>query len=313
MKTYKHIYQHIYPYENLYLAAQKAARRKRKSPEAATFEYFLTDNLLQLEAELKDQTYQPGAYRHFWLTHTKRRHISAAPFRDRVVHHALVRQIEPIFEARFIRDSYACRVGKGTHAALARCQQFARRYPYSLQGDIVQFFPAVDHTILKGILFRYVADEQVQWLITQILAGGAGIFAKEYRVVYFPGDDLFAANRPRGLPIGNLTSQFWANVYLNELDQFVKRVLKCPAYLRYCDDFLLFSDSKKQLWAWKEAIADFLPQLRLTITTTDFEFSCPLTSPRPVTLFLYGEQPGQDRQPGSVPVTPGIISGWPSI
>ncbi len=112
MKTYKNIYPNICTYENLYHAWRKAAKRKRKVPEVATFEYFLTDNLLQLEQALRGQTYQPGPYRHFYITEPKLRRISAAPFPDRVIHHALVRQIEPVFEARFSRDSYACRVGR---------------------------------------------------------------------------------------------------------------------------------------------------------------------------------------------------------
>jgi RNA-directed DNA polymerase len=236
MKTYKNIFPTICSYDNLYFAWRAAARGKRTSPEVAAFEYALIDNLLRLEAELRQQRYRPGAYRHFRIRHPKPRRISAAPFRDRVVHHALVRQIEPIFEARFIHDCYACRVGKGTHAALDRCQQFARRYPYVLQCDVVQFFPAVDHTILRDILFRPIADEGARWLIGLVLDSGAGVLRDEYDAVYFPGDDLLAALRPRGLPIGNLTSQFWANCYLNDLDHFVKRELKCPAYLRYVDD-----------------------------------------------------------------------------
>jgi hypothetical protein len=247
------------------MAWRAAARRKRKSPGVAGFEYALTDNLLQLEEELRTQTYRPGPYRHFRITSPKPRRISAAPFRDRVVHHALVQQIEPIFEARFSRDSYACRVGKGTHAALQRCQAFARQYPYVLQCDVVQFFPAVDHVLLRSILCRTIADEQTRWLIDQILASGAGVLKDEYTVVYFPGDDLLSALRPRGLPIGNLTSQFWANCYLNELDQFVKRELRCQAYLRYVDDFLLFGDQKRQLWDWRQAIIDLLGHLRLTV------------------------------------------------
>lgn len=265
MKSYKNIYPKICDYRNLYESWRRAARGKRKVPEVAEFEYYLLDNLFQLEAELGEQTYRPGPYRHFYIYEPKLRRISAAPFRDRVVHHALVRQIEPIFEARFSRDSYACRKGKGTHAALDRCQFFARRYRYVLQGDIVQFFPAVDHAVLQDILFRAIADEQTRSLIGLILASGAGVLAREYDMVYFPGDDLLAANRPRGLPIGNLTSQFWANCYLNELDQFIKRGLKCRAYARYVDDFLCFSDSKQELWAWKRAIMDFLPSLRLTL------------------------------------------------
>jgi RNA-directed DNA polymerase len=265
MKTYKNIYPQICAYQNLYHAWRKAAKGKRKAPEVADFEYYLTDNLLQLEEELQNQTYQPGPYRHFRITVPKPRRISAAPFRDRVVHHALVQQIEPIFEARFSCDSYACRKGKGTHAALDRCQQFARQYPYVLQCDIVQFFPAVDHAILRNILFQTIADDRTRWLIDRILNSGAGVLANGYDMVYFPGDDLFAINRPRGLPIGNLTSQFWANCYLNELDQFIKRELKCRAFVRYVDDLLLFSHSKKELWAWKQAIVDFLPGLRLTL------------------------------------------------
>jgi hypothetical protein len=130
---------------------------------------------------------------------------------------------------------------------------------------VEQFFPSIDLAILRAIIGRKIADEQVMWLVDQILNGGAGILKDEYEMVYFPGDDLFAVERPRGLPIGNLTSQFWANVYLNELDQFVKRQLRCPAYLRYVDDFLLFADDKRQLWAWKDAIRGFLTGLRLTI------------------------------------------------
>jgi retron-type reverse transcriptase len=265
MKSYKNIYPKIYDYRNLYESWRKAARGKRKAPEVARFEFDLLDNLFQLEDELRTQSYRPGPYRHFYIYEPKLRRISAAPFRDRVVHHALVRQIEPIFEARFSRDSYACRRGKGTHAALRRCQEFARCYPYVLQCDIVQFFPAVDHARLRDILFRLIADEQSRRLIDLILDSGAGVLKQEYDMVYFPGDDLFAINRPRGLPIGNLTSQFWANCYLNELDQFIKRQLRCRAYARYVDDFLCFSDSKKELWAWKQAIMDFLPSLRLTL------------------------------------------------
>jgi retron-type reverse transcriptase len=175
MKTYINLYPRIWAYESLHTAWRNAARRKRRSAGVASFEYALTDNLLQLEEELQTQTYRPGAYTHFRITSPKPRLISAAPFRDRVVHHALVQQIEPIFEARFSRDSYACRVGKGTHAALHRCREFARRYPYVLQCDVVQFFPALDHALLRNILFRTIADEQTRWLIDQILASGEGV------------------------------------------------------------------------------------------------------------------------------------------
>ncbi len=126
-------------------------------------------------------------------------------------------------------------------------------------------FQSIDHAILRGILARKLHDPGVVWLIDRILESGAGVLSEEYEMVYFPGDDLFAANRPRGLPIGNLTSQFWANCYLNPFDHFVKRELRCPAYLRYVDDLLLFGDDKGQLWDWKAAAVERLAGLRLTI------------------------------------------------
>jgi RNA-directed DNA polymerase len=220
-----------------------------------------------LQNDLVQQTYRPGAYHSFYIHEPKRRLISAAPFRDRVVHHALCAVIEPLFERRFIYDSYANRVGRGTHRALDRCQQFTRRYPYALQMDVVQFFPSIDHALLKAAIARVIADEQTLWLCDVILASGVGVQADEYRMAYFPGDDLreAAIARPRGLPIGNLTSQFWANVYLNALDQFVKRDLKCRAYLRYVDDCILFAEDKQTLWAWRAEALKFLAELRLAI------------------------------------------------
>jgi RNA-directed DNA polymerase len=265
VKTVDNLYQDIVAFENLYLAYRKAAKGKRGQPNVAAFEFDLEANLFQLQSELRDKRYRPGPYHSFRIYDPKPRLISAAPFRDRVVHHALCNVIEPIFERTFIGDSYANRVGKGTHAALDRCQTFARRYRYVLQCDIRQFFPSLDLDILRAILARKIADKDVMWLVDRILESGAGILTDEYQVIYFPGDDLFAAVRVRGLPIGNLTSQFWANVYLNELDQFVKRELHCSAHLRYVDDFLLFHDSKRQLWDWKDAVRDFLADRRLTL------------------------------------------------
>ena len=250
---------------NLWQAWKDAARGKRSNPNVASFEYDLEHNLLTLQRELETQTWQPGAYYSFYILDPKRRLISAAPFRDRVVHHALCNIIEPLFERTFIGDSYANRVGKGTHRALDRAQGFARRYPYVLQCDVRQFFPSIDHAILRSILARKIGDERTLWLCEQILQSGEDLLTDEYDMVWFPGDDLLAATRPRGLPIGNLTSQFWGNVYLNELDQFVKRELRVRAYLRYVDDFLLFAEDKRTLWAWRRAILDFLPTLRLTL------------------------------------------------
>jgi retron-type reverse transcriptase len=230
----------LYTWDNLTLAYQNAARGKRGKGATAKFELYLADNLLQLEKDLKEQTYQPGPYESFYIHEPKKRLISAAPFRDRVVHHALCNLTTPIFERKFIDDSYANREGKGTHRAVDRCQQFARKYKYVLPCDVRQFFPAIDHGILRHDLQKMLPDESGYWLIDRILASGQGVLSEAYDMVYFPGDDLFAVTRPRGLPIGNLTSQWWANVYLNAFDQFVKRELKCKAYLRYVDDLGAF-------------------------------------------------------------------------
>ena len=265
MKTFKNLYPRICAFENLELAFRKARRGKRDRANVAAFEGNLDLELLSLQEELLSGTYRPGGYCHFTIYEGKPRRISAAPFRDRVAHHALCNIIEPIWEARFIHDSYACRVGKGTHAALDRCTHFTRRYPYVLQADIVQFFPSVDLAILAGLLVYRIADPPTMALIDRILDSGAGIHAANYEMQWFPGDDLLAATRPRGLPIGNQTSQFWANVYLNELDQFVKQTLRCPAYIRYCDDLLLFAADKPTLHGWRREIEQFLVGLRLKI------------------------------------------------
>jgi len=259
------VYEQIYAWDNLLLAFRRAAKGKRGKPPAAAFEYRLEENLLQLQHELETQTYQPGIYHSFYIHEPKRRLISAAPFRDRVVHHCLCNLIEPLFERSFIFDSYANRVGKGTHRALDRAQQFARRHRYVLQCDIRQFFPSIDHARLRGILARKIKDERVMWLIDQILASGRGVLSEEYAMVYFPGDDLFAVTRPRGLPIGNLTSQFWANCYLNPVDHFIKRGLNCQGYVRYVDDLLLFGDDKRELWEWRVKLIERLANLRLTL------------------------------------------------
>lgn len=258
-------YNFLCDWNTLYYAWRKAAKGKRGRPAAARFEYRLEDNLVALQTELLEKSYRPGPYASFTIHEPKHRLISAAPFRDRVVHHALCYVIEPAFEQSFIADSYANRIGKGTHRALDRCQHFARRYKYVLQCDVKQFFPSIDHAILQDTLWRKVRDPDLRWLIQLILASGAGVLSEQYDMVYFPGDDLFAASRPRGLPIGNLTSQFWANCYLNPFDHFVQCELGSPAYLRYVDDTLLFDDDPRRLWRRRAAVVERLARYRLTI------------------------------------------------
>lgn len=257
--------EQLISWQNLRLAYDNASQGKRGKADVSRFELYLGDNLLELQSLLSDQSYQPERYHNFYIHEPKKRLISAAPFRDRVVHHALCNLSVPFFERRMIFDSYANRPGKGTHRALARCQEFARRYRYCLPCDIRQFFPSIDHAVLLSILKRMLPDDSLDWLIERILVSGQGVLSEEYDMVYFPGDDLLAIQRPRGLPIGNLTSQWWANCYLTPFDNFVQRELGCGAYLRYVDDFLLFSNSRKQLWEWRAAIIERLGRYRLTV------------------------------------------------
>lgn len=265
MKTYKHLYTQVYDFENLYLAYRKARKGKRGRAQPAQFERVQEEELLALQDELQTFTYKPGKYHNFFVHDPKKRLISAAPFRDRVVHHALYRVIEPVWEARFIHDTYANRVQKGTHRALDRAQSYARKYKYAFQCDVKQFFPSIDHSILRAEFSRLICDENVLWLCDQILESGAGVLTNEYEMEWYKADDLFAINRPRGLPIGNLTSQFWANVYLSSFDHFVKRDLKCPAYVRYVDDFLLFANDTSTLLNWRNAVIQNMAGLRLSL------------------------------------------------
>ncbi|MFK7847098.1 MAG: reverse transcriptase domain-containing protein [Rhodothermales bacterium] len=245
-------FERLTTWDNLLLAYRKAAKGKRGHPNVARFEYRLEDNILLLQEELRTQTYLPGDYTHFHIHEPKRRLISAAPFRDRVVHHALCQVIEPAFERSFIFDSYANRKGKGTHRARQRAQAFARKYKYFIHLDIVQFFPSIDHKTLRYALWRKVKDEHVRRLINQILLSGEGVHGE-------------SSGRSCGLPIGNLTSQFWANVHLNPLDHFIKRSLGCKAYLRYVDDLVLFSNDKQQLHAWHDRVLRRVEDLSLSL------------------------------------------------
>ncbi len=269
------MYEELCSWENLVRAYRRAAKGKRGHANVAAFEHRLEDNLVALREELLSETYRPGPYTSFWIHEPKRRLISAAPFRDRVVHHALCNLIEPIFERSFVADSFANRVGKGTHRALTRAQRLARQHRFVLQCDIRQFFPSLDHAILQARLGEKIGDRRVLRLAEVILASGRGVLDEMYDRVFFPGDDLFAALRPRGLPIGNLTSQFWANVYLSSFDHFVKRELRCRGYVRYVDDMLLFGDDKHALSASHQAVVRRLERLRLTIHAG--------AHPRPVT------------------------------
>lgn len=257
------LFDRIAAFQPLCEAAQRAARGKRGKPGVAAFLAGLERNVLRIEEALQAGTWEPGAYTVMDVTDPKPRRVSAAPFRDRVVHHALCHVVEPIFESGFVFDSYANRLGKGTHRAIGRYEQYKGRFRHVLRCDIYRFFPAIDHDILKRCLRRRIGCERTLWLADAIIDGSN---PQEPVHRYFPGDDLFTPyERRRGLPIGNLTSQFFANVYLDGLDHFVKEVLRAPGYVRYVDDFALFHDDATVLDSWHVRIAHYLAGLRLLL------------------------------------------------
>jgi retron-type reverse transcriptase len=244
-------------------AARRAQRGKRWREDVLAFNYGLENELLGLHAELEAKSYRHGTYHTFSIVEPKPRIISVAPYRDRVVHHALCNVIAPVFERTFIADSYANRLGFGTHRALRRFTEFARGSEFVLQCDVQKYFPSVDHEILKELIRRKVKCADTLWLAETIIDASN---EQEPARSYFPGDDLFTPfERRRGLPIGNLTSQFFANLYLNRFDHFVKEKLKAKKYLRYVDDFALFSDDRSFLAEARPAIEDHLAGLRLKI------------------------------------------------
>jgi retron-type reverse transcriptase len=263
MRRHNGLFDQIVSFENLLAAAEQAYRGKRFKPAPAEFQYGLEGNLFLLQDELQSGQYQPGPYHAFQIRDPKPRLISAAPYRDRVVHHAVCQVIEPIFDRTFIFDSYANRLGKGTHRALDRATTFCRQAKYVLKCDVEKYFPSVDHEILFSLLCRKIKCARTLALLRRIIEASN---PQEPVVRYFPGDDLFTPHeRRRGIPIGNLTSQFFANVMLDPLDHFVKEYLRWPRYLRFADDFLLFSDDKRALHELLVVVRQFLAPLRLTL------------------------------------------------
>ncbi len=243
------LYSQICCYDNLCLAFKKARKRKTLKPYVVKFEKNLKNNLLQLRTELLFGIYQPKPLEVFILRDPKTRKISKSDFRDRVVHHALCNIIEPIFDKTFIYDSYANRIGKGVLKAVERFDCFKRKVSknntktgFVLKADIKHYFETVDNNILIDVIKKKVNDIRVIWLIRIIL---------ENHTTKIGG---------KSMPLGNLTSQFFANIYLNELDQFVKHILRAKHYIRYVDDFVILHISKKKLDEYKLKIATFLKE-----------------------------------------------------
>ncbi len=258
MKTYQTLYRDIYSFGNLVRAWKKAKKRKTKKWYVREFEQQLDRNLSGLQKELETHNYRPKPLETFILRDPKTRKISKSDFRDRIVHHALVRVIEPIFDKRFIYDCCANRKEKGPLFASQRLDLFKSKISksgrrvtgkrkdknhikgYCLKADIRHYFETVDHGILLSIIQKKIDDEEVLWLIKQIL------------------DNFQTKNEGKGMPLGNLTSQFFANVYLNELDYFIKHQLRAKYYIRYVDDFVILHESKEQTVRWGGRLNSFL-------------------------------------------------------
>lgn len=245
-------------------AFRKSRKGKSKKWYVRKFEDNLQNNLLQIKYELETLAYYPKPLKRFVIRDPKTRVIHASQFRDRVVHHALCNIIEPIFDKTFIYDSYANRKKKGTHAGLKRFDFFKRKVSqngkivrnakddnmvvgYALKADIRHYFDTVDHEVLLNLIKRKIRDEKVIWLIQRVLDN------HNFKVL------------GKGMPIGNLTSQFFANVYLNDLDYFVKQVLKAKYYLRYVDDFVILHRNKEVLEDYKKQINEFLKTIKLEL------------------------------------------------
>lgn len=234
--------------EKLFQAWDEFKKEKRNKKDVQQFERYLEDNLFDLYAELKRKTYKHGAYQEFYVTDPKRRHIHKSKVRDRVLHHLLYKYLYELFDKHFIYDSYSCRKCKGTHKAVKRIEKLARivskNYTgecWSLKCDIKKFFASVDHTILKSLIARKVKDEDIIWLINIVINS----FSSE-------------SEEEKGIPLGNLTSQIFSNIYLNELDQYIKHRLKMKYYLRYADDFLILDTGTRKHKDYLNAICQFL-------------------------------------------------------
>ena len=257
MKSYHHLYQKVCSYENILLAWKKARKGKTQKQYVIDFEKDIKNNLVLLRIELLLHSYRPKPLENFILRDPKTRIISVSDFRDRVVHHAICNIIEPLFDRTFIYDSYANRKRKGTLAAIKRLEAFQRKVSrnktavkkfnkinvhrgFFLKADIKKYFDTVDHKILLEIIKRKIKDQELLFLLRKILANHE---SKE---------------SGKGMPLGNLTSQFLANVYLNELDQFVKKQLKAKYYIRYVDDFIILHNDKYILSCYKEKLEKFL-------------------------------------------------------
>jgi len=241
-----HTYQDIISVENLLAAWQEFVRGKKSKADVQEFDLRLMDNIFLLNSDLKSKIYKHGGYQAFNISDPKPRHIHKASVRDRLLHHALYRKLYPFFDKTFVADSFSCRLNKGTLKALNRFREFAYQVSHNhtktcwvLKCDIRKFFASIDHKVLKSILAGYIPNADIRALLAGVI-------------------DSFSTTSGRGLPLGNLTSQLFCNIYMNEFDQFMKHKIKAKYYLRYADDFVVLSSDKNWLKGILPLMEDFL-------------------------------------------------------
>jgi len=240
------LFEEIISPKNLLSAWKEFRKGKRKKQDVQEFEFKLEDNLFRLHQELEDKTYQPDLYLSFHIQDPKLRHIHKASVRDRILHQAIFRILYPIFDKSFIYDSYSSRADKGTHAGVNRLERFLvkasqnnHKVVYALKCDISKFFDSIDQGILLNLIKKKISDLDTLWLIKTIIKS-------------------FEKSPSKGLPLGNVTSQLFANIYMNELDQFAKHKLKIKYYIRYADDFIALSSMSAPLIELIPKIDNFL-------------------------------------------------------
>jgi retron-type reverse transcriptase len=262
---FTHTFEDIISLENLLLAWQEFSRGKKSKPDVELFSRELMDNIIALHESLANKTYRHGDYESFFINDPKRRHIHKASVRDRLLHHAVYRLLYPFFEKTFISDSFSCRLDKGTHRAINRFRQFAYEVSknntktcWVLKCDIRKFFASIDHEILLNILKEYIPDEDIIRLLENIIGSFYTLSDKPIAHHPYPSSErrgfiVLPLSEGEtegvcvGLPLGNLTSQLFANIYMNKFDQWVKHWLRIKYYIRYSDDFVFLSPDKKEL------------------------------------------------------------------
>jgi len=242
MKTFNNLFEKTISLENLFSSWNEFKKEKQTRPDVMKFEFNLEQNIFQLHNELKNKTYKHDFYILFTINDPKPRNIHKASIKDRIVHHAVFKTLNIIFDPTFIYNSYSCRINKGTHRGINNLEKIARKVSknnkipcFVLKCDIKKFFASIDQKILLLIIRGKIKDNNMFFLTKEIIA-----------------------SFPVGLPLGNVTSQLFANIYLNKLDQFIKQKLKIPFYIRYTDDFVIISENKEKLLYWLSQIKQFL-------------------------------------------------------